>query len=120
MADVEPLIAGLNYPRKLRMYFANYGDDIHLGLGTWLPEGIGIQSGRKPACVYQLKDHLGKWGGEFSDVVLASGKWVRLYVGLDSSVADEKVQQLKANHSLGILQIPAIVSGVNVVLKVRP
>lgn len=119
-AVVEPLKPGLGYPLKLRLYFSNDGDEIHLGVGKWNAEGMGIQKGKSSACQYELKDHLGKWSGEAPDKLVPSGKWVRLYVGLDSTVAEDKAQQMKADHTLGVLQIPAIVAGVNVVLKMRP
>jgi len=117
---VESIKPGLNYPRKLRLYFSNDGDDIHLGVGKWIAEGIGIQKDKPPACIYELKDHLGKWSGEASDKLVPSGKGLRLYVGLDSTIAEDKAQQMKTEHTLGILRIPATVAAVNVVLKIRP
>jgi hypothetical protein len=119
--EVEAISPGLNYPRKLRMYLSNDGDDVELGIGKWIPEGIDIQGGKQPSCQYELKEHLGRWAGESPTKVVASGRWVRLYVGIDSTVAENKVQQMKASHELGVLQIPARVAGiVDVVLKIRP
>ena len=83
---VEPYdtTPGRNYPRKMRVYLSNDGDEIHLGKGKWITDGVGVQKGRAQACMYELKDHLGKFSGETDTKIVPSGKWFRLYVGLDS------------------------------------
>jgi hypothetical protein len=111
---------GRNYPRKLRLYCSNDGDDIHLGVGTWLPDKIGLQSGKASACFYELKDHLGKFANESADKFIASGKWFRLYVGIDSTISDKALYQMKVDRSFGVLEIPAEISGLPVKISLRP
>src|SRR5208282_533887 len=98
---------GRHYPRKLRLYLSNEGSDIDLGKGKWITDGVGLQAGKPSTCEYQVKDHLGKWTGESSFKTVYSGQWLRLYVGLDSTVQEEKLKGMAKNHSLGILEIPA-------------
>lgn len=122
LSVIEPLdrTPGRRYPRKLRLYFSNDGENIDLGVGKWIPDRVGTQSGEPSACQYELKDHLGKWFGETATKTVASAKWFRLYVGLDSSIDEDKLQQMAKDHALGVLEVPAIVAGANVLLKIRP
>jgi hypothetical protein len=110
---VEPYdnAPGRHYPRKLRLYCSNDGDDTHLGTGNWIPEQVGLQINRPPACQYELKDHLGRFSGEAPTKYIPHGKWFRLHVGIDSSVSDKDLDQMKKDRSFGILQIPAEVNG---------
>jgi hypothetical protein len=110
----------LHYPRKLRLYLSNDGSDIELGKGSWLSEGVGLQKGEPSRCEYQIKNHLGEWDQESSIKMVLAGKWFRLYVGLDSTVEEQKLRALAKEHSLGVLQIPARVDGVDVFLRIRP
>jgi len=91
-----------------------------LGKGEWITEGVGLQVGKPSTCQYEVKDHLGKWSGESSFKKVYSGQWFRLYVGLDSTVQEEKLKTMAKNHSLGILKIPARTDGTDVIIKIRP
>jgi hypothetical protein len=117
---IEKYIAGLNYPRKLRLYLSNKGTDIELGKGKWIADGVGLQAGKPSTCKYQVKDHLGKWTEESSFKKIYSGQWVRLYIGIDSTVPEEKLKAMAQNHSLRILRIPARTGETEVVIKIRP
>jgi nucleoside 2-deoxyribosyltransferase len=117
---IEGYIPGLNYPRKLRLYLSNEGSDIDLGRGKWITEGVGLQAGKPSTCEYEVKNHLGKWTGESSFKTVYSGQWFRLYVGLDSTMQEEKLKAMAKNHSLGILEIPARTDETDVVIKIRP
>jgi hypothetical protein len=119
---VEPYdqTPGRHYPRKLRLYCSNDGDDIQLGIGVWVPDQIGLQVGQPPVCSYEIKDNLGRWSGEAPSKYIASGKWFRLYVGLDSRVSDRELDRMKTQSSFGTLEISAEVSGVAVKIRIRP
>jgi hypothetical protein len=119
-AVVEDYVPGLNYPRKLRLYLSNESNEVDLGKGKWIADGIGLQIGKPPTCEYETKDHLGKWIGEASFKRIPSGKWFRLYVGLDSTVEEQKIKAMAEGHSLGVLQIPARVDGADVLINIRP
>jgi hypothetical protein len=112
---------GRHYPRKVRMYFSNDGDEIQLGKAKWIAEGIGIQKGKPGICMYEFKDHhLGKFSGETDTKLVPPGKWFRLYVGLDSSISEDEIQLMKAENRLGVLQIPVRLSGVDMFIQIRP
>ncbi len=111
---------GRHYPRKLRLYCSNDGDDIHLGIGKWIAGQVGLQAGKPPACSYEMKNHLGKFSDESSDKFIPSGKWFRLYVGIDSTVSDKDLTQMTIDRSFGILEIPAEVGGVPVKVRICP
>ena len=111
---------GRHYPRKLRLYLSNDGEDIHLGAGKWIPDQVGAQAGKPPVCIYEIKNNLGKFDGESSDKFIAAGKWFRLYVGIDSSLSDEKLNQAKKDRRLGLLEIPAEMRGAGIKLRICP
>lgn len=119
---VEPFdtTIGRNYPRKLRLYFRNEGDPIHLRRSVWESEGIGIQKGKPFACYYQLEASPNKFDAESNERIIPPGQSGRLYVGLDSSVNETEIQRLKESRTLGLLRLHAIVDGMNVELRMRP
>jgi hypothetical protein len=117
---IEPYVAGLNYPRKVRLYLSNDGSDIDLGKGNWIADGAQLQPDKPPTCEYEVKDHLGKWSGEAPFKSIPSGKWFRLYVGLDSKIQEEQLKAMAKDHSLGVLRIPARVDDTDVVIAIRP
>ena len=119
-AIIEDYAQGLNYPRKLRLYLSNEGNEISLGKGKWVADGVGIQAGKPATCEYQTKDHLGKWDAESSFKTVHAGQWFRLYVGLDSTTQEQQLKNMASNHSLGVLQIPVRVDGIDVILNIRP
>jgi hypothetical protein len=86
----------------------------------WITDGVGLQAGKRSTCKYQIKDHLGKWTEESLFKKVYSGQWVRLYIGIDSTVPEEKLKAMAQNHSLGILRIPARTGETEVVIKIRP
>jgi hypothetical protein len=115
--------SGRWYPRKLNLQFSNDADaEIRLGAGCWIKDEIGLQTGRpqRPA-VYTYKTHLGTWSDESTDgVVVHSSQWVRIWIGLDSSLSDSEVTKLLTEGKAGILEMPAEVSGQKIKIRVRP
>jgi hypothetical protein len=111
---------GRHYPRKLGLYLSNEGDDIELGKGNWIAEGVGLQAGKPSTCEYQIKDHLGQWSAESPIKMIPSGKWFRLYIGLDSGTDEQKLKSLAKEHKLGVIQIPARADGSDLSLRYAP
>jgi hypothetical protein len=107
-ASIDPYAEGRGFPRKLTLYFSNDGDEIHLGVGKWIGGQIGSSTQQRVA--YYLKNHLGKWDGEATDKIVPRGRWVKLWVGLDSSMPDAALKKLANEISLGILEIPCEIS----------
>jgi hypothetical protein len=105
------------YPRQLALFFSNDGDEIHLGMGTWIKGQIGIQAGRPPRFVYFRKNPLGKWDGEATDKIVYPGNWVKISVGLDSTVSDNDLKKLADNIRLGTVEISSVVSGTAVKIR---
>jgi len=105
------------YPRQMALYFSNDGGEIHLGVGKWIKDNIGMQIGRPSRFVYFRKNNLGRWEGEATDKVVYSGNWVKISVGLDSSVPDGELKKLADEIQLGTLEIPAVVSGAPIKIR---
>jgi hypothetical protein len=118
-ASIDPYdsVPGRNFPRKLTLHFSNDGDEIHLGIAKWIKDQVGIQIGKPPTVAYYLKNNLGRWDYESSDKVVPSGRWVKMWVGLDSSMPDSELKKLIDESRLGVLEIPAEVSGVPVKIR---
>jgi hypothetical protein len=110
---------GRNYPSKLNVYFSNDGDDIHLGVAKWIKDQVGLQAGKPQGIVYLLKNHLGRWQSESIDKFVPSGSWVKMWVGLDSSVPDNELKQLTEEGRLGILEIPAEIAGAAIRIRIH-
>lgn len=110
---------GRSYPRKLRVYFReNVGDSINVGRATWFQESVGIQKGQPFGCHYEL-EKAGAWINEGPEKTVAENRRMRLYVGLDASIAEDDLQRLMNEKRLGTLMIPAEVSGVKLILKIK-
>jgi hypothetical protein len=113
-SDIAPYVSGIGYPRKLNVYLSNDGDDIHLGIAKWTNDRVGLQAGMPPRIVYLLKDHpVGQFHSESLDKFVPSGMWVKIWVGLnsDSTVPESDLIQWCKDRRLGIVEIPATISG---------
>jgi hypothetical protein len=118
-ASFDPYVHNPNilWPRQLALYFSNDGDEIHLGVGKWIKDHIGIQVDRPSRFVYFRKNNLGKWEGEATDKIVYSGNWVKISVGLDSSVPDSELKTLADEIRLGTLEIPCEISGTPIKIR---
>lgn len=111
---------GRNYPRKLNIIFSNDGDEVHLGIAQWIKDQVAIQAGKPSRVGYYLKNHLGQWVDESTTKIAPSGRWLKLWVGLDSSVSDSELNRLWGDGKLGTLEIPAEISGSAIKIRIRP
>ena len=86
-----------------------------------LQNGLRIKSEYRPVGRWGLRTIsriiLGQWESESNVKFVPSGKWVRVWVGLDSTVQDGELKRLAEEGRLGILEMPAEISGVP--LKIR-
>jgi hypothetical protein len=110
-----------HYPRKLNLHLSNDGDDIHLGAATWIKSQVGLQTGKPAKIVYLLKSKPGpseQFDLEYADnVIVHSNRWLKIWIGLDSSISDSKLVPLTKDRQLGVLEIPARISGI--AMKIR-
>jgi hypothetical protein len=118
-SDIAPYISGLGYPRKLNVYLSNDGDDIHLGVAKWVNERVGPQAGMPPRVMYLLRNRPGgPWESESTEKTVPAGMWVKMWVGLDSTVSESDLTQWCKDRRLGIVEIPVTISGAAVTLRI--
>jgi hypothetical protein len=98
-------------PRKLRLQFSNDSqEDIHLENARWIKDRIGTQAG-KPIVNISFRIKSDEWDWGLTERTVAPGQWFRIWVGLDSSVPESELEKLTERDRLGILEIPAVISG---------
>lgn len=112
-------IPGAGYSRKLNLLFSNDGDDIHIGIARWIKDQVGLEIGKPEKIIYAFKDHLGHWGSESNDTVVAPGRWFKVWIGLDSTFPEKELNKLRDQGGLGTLEIPAIVSGARIKIRIQ-
>jgi hypothetical protein len=116
---MDPYATGRTYPRKLNVYLSNDGDDIRLGEAKWIKDQIELQADKPPRIMYLLRNHPGgPWQSESTDKFVPSGMWVKMWVGLDSSVPDGDLKKLTNERRLGTVEIPAEISGAAIKLRI--
>jgi hypothetical protein len=116
---MDPYVAGLYYPRKLTLYCSNDGDDIHLGEAKWIKDQVGLQADKPPRIMYLLKPNpSGQWQSEENNKFVSSGRWVKIWVGLDSFVQESDLTQLAKDRRLGTVEIPAEISGTAIKIRI--
>src|SRR5271163_91604 len=110
MDALDPSL-GRHYPRKLNLYLSNDGEDLRLETAAWIKDQVGLQAGKPAKIVYLLKSKPGsseQFDLEFTEnVIVHSSRWLKIWIGLDSSISDIALAQLTKDRRLGILEISA-------------
>jgi pyrimidine deaminase RibD-like protein len=109
-----------HYKFKLRLYWVNDGDQIHMGKPNWVPGGVGIQ-GAVLGYKYQIGGGT-RWEGETEEADVLPNQHCRVYIGLDPEEKNINLAQELLRHGrLGTLSIPVTPKHRKMVeLRVRP
>jgi hypothetical protein len=99
---------------------SNDGDDIHLEAASWIKGELGMQANKPSKIGYLIKKYPGgQFESESTDKFVPSGMWVKMWIGLDSSMPDSAdLTKLTADRRLGIVEIPARIFGTPVKIRI--
>jgi hypothetical protein len=109
-----------HYKFKLRLYWTNDGNRLHLSKPDWIAGGITRQ-GSEIGYRYQAWTGLG-WGPELTEIEVRENQQCRVYVGLDFDPKGiEMARSLLEQGRLGTLVLPAVFGNDHKIeLYVRP